>query len=150
MDLYTQAWDSKFHPDYGRYAGEDSAAWQKRVVGIWLETLSWFERQRIGVDTGDWRAYCSASVSKGQGRSAWGGLRNLAITLRDFGPTELVRRPHWSMRYPRERLISALPLLLFHAEESGIPALAGALAVAPGTTWRDLAENFLRLWRRYA
>ena len=28
--------------------------------------------------------------------------------------------------------------------------LAAALALAAGTPWRDTAEAFLRLWRRYA
>ena len=125
-------------------------AWQERVVRIWLDTLSWFERGRIGKDIGDWIAYCSPSIPKGQGHKSWGHLRNVAITLRDFGPAELLRRPHWSMRYPRERLISALPLLLSHAENPAAPVLTNALAVPAGTPWRDGAETFQRLWRRYA
>jgi hypothetical protein len=150
MDLYIQAWENKFHPDYGRYAEEDSAAWQERVVRIWLKTLSWFERERIGKDVGDWIAYCSPSIPKGQGSKSLGGLRNAAITIRDFGPAELLRRPYWSLRYPRERLISALPLLLSHKEGEAVPALANALSNPVGTPWRDEAETFLRLWHRYA
>lgn len=150
MDCYVQAWENKFHPNYGRYAEEDPSAWQERVVRIWFDTLSWFERERIGKDIGDWVAYCSPSIPKGQGGQSWGGLRNLAITLRDFGPAELLRRPYWSLRYPRERLISALPLLLSHTEDEVVPALANALSVSVATPWRDEAETFLRLWRRYA
>ncbi|WP_295461468.1 hypothetical protein, partial [uncultured Thiodictyon sp.] len=78
MDLYRQARDNKFHPDYGRYAAEDAAAWQQRVVGIWLETLSWFETVRTGKPIGDWTAYCAPAIPKGQGGQSWGGLRNAA------------------------------------------------------------------------
>jgi hypothetical protein len=150
MDLYAQAWENKFHPDYGRYADEDSAAWQERVVRLWLETLSWFEQGRTGRDIGDWTAYCSPSIPKGQGRGSWGGLRNVAITLRDFGPAELLRRPLWALRYPRERLISALPLLLSDWTDRTRSAVAGVLAVPVGTSRTDSAERFLQLWRRYA
>jgi len=150
MDLYDQAWENKFHPNYGGYAVEDAAAWQERVVGIWLDTSSWFERGRTGKHIGDWDAYCSPSIPKGQGRQSWGGLRNVAITLRDFGAAELLRRPRWSLRYPRERLISALPFLLSHTENPAASVLANALAVPVGTPWPDAAETFLGLWRRFA
>jgi hypothetical protein len=150
-DLYGEAWEAKFRPDYGRYAGEDAAAWQKRIVAVWLDTLLWFEQGRAGNDIAGWERYCSPSVPKGQGGRSWGGLRNAAITLRDFGLKEAVRRPRWSLRYPRERLISALPLLLVSAGGKGIPAaLAEALSVPSGTSWTEAVQAFLRLWRRYA
>ncbi len=150
MDLYAQAWENKFHPDYGRYAGENAAAWQKRVVCVWLDTLSWFEQKRTGESTGDWDAYCSPAILKGQGHKSWGGLRNVAITLRDFGLAEVLRQPLWSLRYPRERLISALPLLLSNLGAGIAPAPAKALAVSSDTPWPEAAETFLHMWRRYA
>jgi hypothetical protein len=150
MDCYRQAWENKFHPDYGRYVGEDSEGWQERVVRLWLDTLAWFEGCRTGKNVGDWISYCSPSVPKGQGRTSWGALRNAAITLRDFGPTEVLKRPRWALRYPRERLISVLPLLLSHRGESRISGIAGALAVATGASRTDAADRFLQLWRRYA
>ena len=150
MELYAQAWDHKFHPDYARFAREDTAAWQGRLVGAWLDTLRWLEGVRTGTPVDRWDAYCSPGLSKGQGGGAGGWLRNLAITVRDFGPAEPWRRPRWSLRYPRERLISALPLLLSPPQARATPPLAAALALAAGTPWRDTAEAFLRLWRRYA
>jgi hypothetical protein len=150
MALYAQAWDNKFHPDYGRFAGEDAAAWQRRVVRVWLDTLAWLEGVRSGRRIDAWGAYCSPGFSKGQGGHRWAGLRNAAITLRDFGPAELLRRPRWSLRYPRERLISALPLLLWSPKGMAAPPVADALAVPVGTSWVETVEAFLRLWRRYA
>jgi hypothetical protein len=150
QELYEQAWEQKFHPDYGRYAGEDLAAWQRQVVEIWLDTLSRFEQWRSSKPVASWEAYCSPGVSKGQGGRSWFGLRNALITLRDFRSRELLQRPRWSLRYPRERLISALPLLLSHPAEDTGPAVAAALAVSPGVPWPEAVDTFLQLWRRYA
>ena len=149
LELYQHAWEAKLRPNYGRYAGEDAGAWQRRVAPLWLATLGWFEEGRLGRSIGDWEGYCSAAVPKGQGGNAWGGLRNAAITLRDFGPVELLRRPRWSLRYPRERLISALPLLLSAPRSVSSKALR-PLALPEGASCSDAAEGFLRLWRRYA
>ena len=150
IDLYLQAWRNKFHPDYGSFAGEDAGSWQAAVVRLWLDTLSWFEQQRTGEAFADWTAYCTPRLPKSQSGAPWGGLRNAAITLRDFGPGELVRRPRWSLRYPRERLISALPLLL--AEPGAVPLrpVADALALPARSTWEDAVATFLSLWRRFA
>jgi hypothetical protein len=150
MALYRQAWENKFHPDYGRFAGEDARAWQGRVVPIWLATLAWFEQVRSGRPIPDWTSYASPGFAKGQGGKSWGGLRNAIITLRDFGPAELLRRPAWSRRYPRERLIAALPLLLENPGAPASPVLANALALAPGEAWTDTVAAFLNLWRRFA
>jgi hypothetical protein len=150
MDLYLPALEAKFHPDYDRYAEADPAEWQQRVVDLWLATLSWYEQRRIGRPPPDWEAYCSATISKGQGGRSWWGGRNAAITLRDFGPAELARHPFWSLRYPRERLISALPILLLDPFAGLGRAPAEALSVRPGTPWTKAAETFLYLWRRYA
>ncbi len=91
-----------------------------------------------------------ARLRQGPGGKSWGGLRNALITLRDFGPTELLRRPAWSRRYPRERLIAALPLLLENPGAPASPVLANALALAPGASWQDAVAAFLGLWRRFA
>ena len=150
MEIYEHAWENKFYPDYRRYAAENAALWQKRVTSIWLDTLSWFEQTRIGADIDAWDTYCSPVISKGQGRESWGGWRNIAITLRDFGPAQLLLHPRWSRRYPRERLIATLPLLLSRPGSLALPVLADALALPAGASWRDASDAFLRRWRRYA
>ncbi|MFY9976084.1 MAG: hypothetical protein WAK53_17650, partial [Chromatiaceae bacterium] len=109
-----------------------------------------FEQIRTGGAIAGWASYCSPAISKGQGRSSWGGLRNSAITVRDFGPAELLLRPRWSLRYPRERLISALPSLLSAPFVALRSAPAEALAVPDRTPWPRAVKAFLKLWRRYA
>jgi hypothetical protein len=150
LSLYGLAWQSKFHPDYGQYLGESPAEWQQRVVDVWLEALAALEGARTGRPIGDWARYGSPALGKGQGGGFRYWPRNLAITARDFGPTELVRRPRWSLRYPRERVISVLPRLL--ASGGGEPAadLCRALALPAGASWAQAAAQCLALWRRYA
>ncbi|NCA70021.1 MAG: hypothetical protein EOM91_07920 [Sphingobacteriia bacterium] len=150
MGLYDLAWEHKFHPDETRFANADAAQWQQRLIALWLETLAWLEQQRLGQPIGDWTAYCAPAPPKGQGGRDWGGLRNLALTVRDLGPLMPLRQPRWSLRYPRERLIGALPLLLAHPGMATTPALAAALALPLDTPWSAAAARLLRLWGRYA
>jgi hypothetical protein len=150
LDLYGHAWQSKFHPDYTRYLGESPAEWQQGVVGVWLETLAWLEAIRTGRRIDDWVHYCSPALGKGQGQGLWPGLRNLVITARDFGPVELARRPRWSLRYPRERVISVLPRLLAPTGERPAAEICAPLALPAGATWAQVGAQFLALWRRYA
>jgi hypothetical protein len=150
MEVYSRALDNKFHPAYGRYAAENAEAEQDRVVTIWLETLAWLEGIRVGRAIGDWEAYASPAVPKGQHQASWGVLRHLATTARDFGLVELLREPRWSQRYPRERLISVLPLLLGQPRDRLQPMVGRALALPRTASPEEAFATFLGLWRRYA
>lgn len=147
LELYQLAYQNKFHPAYEAFAQASPSDWQVRVVRAWLSTLRAFENQRLGRGFDSWNDYCQASLGKGQS----GNLpRNLAITVRDFGAGELLRRPMRSLRYPRERLIGALPLLLSESGSLLDPCVANALAIPAGTSWREAAQVFLQQWKRYA
>lgn len=149
LAIYEQALATKFHPEYSPYLAADALGWQARVVRYWLETLSWFESVRTGRPIPDWSDYVGPRLGKGQGRR-WGLLRNIAVTLRDFGLAEMLRHPLWALRYPRERLIGALPILLSYPGEPVPEAVAAALALSPGTPWTQAAEVYLRWWSRYS
>jgi hypothetical protein len=147
LALYRLAYRHKFHPDYAEFANEAQGDWQARVLRIWLTTLRAFEIHRLGSAFANWTAYCRCDVGKGQGG---GVMRNLAVNARDFGPAELLRRPGRSVRYPRERLIAALPMLLSEFGSLLDPCTASALAVPPKTRWTSAVETYLGLWRKYA
>ena len=130
-------------------AAAEATAAQDMVVADWLESLVELESSRLG-QLPDWGQYSSARVGKGQSAAGVTGiLRNLAVTMRDFGPGELVRNATWALRYPRERLISVLPGLL--RPELGVPcsAIAEALSQPPGLDRATLADRFLGYWARY-
>jgi hypothetical protein len=127
----------------------EAAAAQDLVVADWLESLAELETSRLG-QLPDWDRYSSARIGKGQSAAgALGVMRNLAVTMRDFGPGELMRNATWALRYPRERLISVLPALL--RPDLGVPcsAIAEALSQPQDLDRGMLADRFLGYWARY-
>jgi hypothetical protein len=148
LELYRIAYAQKFRPDYAALGDAPVAQWQDRAVSLWAETLRTFETARLGRTVRDWHAYCRTFPAKGQ-RSRLS--RNLGVTLRDFGPLELMRRPARAMRYPRERLIGALPLLLTEPGDGASLRCAARALGLPGRSERQrLTQRFLDLWSRYA
>lgn len=147
MELYRLAYQHKFRPDYGQFADASPADWQARVLRIWTATLRAFEIRRLGRDFANWHDYCRAAVPKGQGGDL---VRNIGVTVRDFGPLEPFRRPRRALRYPRERLISVLPLLLTESGTLLDPCTASALALPAKVHWKPAVERFLALWGKYA
>lgn len=147
LGLYRVAYEQKFRPNPARLDNTPLAQWQARVVSLWAETLRGFETRRLGRPVPDWRPYCRTLPAKGQ-RSTL--LRNLGVTLRDFGPLEPVRRPLRALRYPRERLIGVLPMLLAEYGDTAPRCAARALGLPGRSEWHRVAERFLALWARYA
>jgi len=152
LGLYDQAMEAKFHPRLARYEAEgaDPRAWQGRMVKLWLDTLAWFEGVRLGRPIPDWEDYASPTLGKGQGRDTLALPGNLARNLKTFGPLGLLRHARWALRHPRDRLISALPVLLANPGAAASPAVADALGIAAGSPWMAATERFLDLWRRYS
>ncbi|MCG6942387.1 MAG: hypothetical protein LJE69_14190 [Thiohalocapsa sp.] len=147
LALYRLAYRHKFRPAFDELSDAVPAQWQARVLEVWLETLRAFEAHRLGRAVTDWRRYCGAGTPKGQ-RSTL--VRSVGVTLRDFGVLEPLRRPRRTLRYPRERLIGALPLLLTSPGNPLEHCVAEALGLPAETTWQQAAERFLALWGRYA
>ncbi|WP_295885623.1 hypothetical protein [uncultured Thiohalocapsa sp.] len=147
LELYRLAYRHKFHPAYAEFAHARPSDWLARVLRIWTATLRAFEIRRLGRSFADWHDYCRPDLPKGQGGNL---VRNLGVTLRDFGPREPLRRPRRALRYPRERLIAVLPLLLTEAGSLLDPCAASALGLPAQVHWKLAAERFLGLWARYA
>jgi hypothetical protein len=148
LEFYRVAYAQKFRPDYAALGDTPVAQWQDRAVSLWAETLRIFETARLGRTVRDWHGYCRTFPAKGQ-RSRL--TRNLGVTLRDFGPVELLRRPVRALRYPRERLIGALPLLLTDPGDGATLRRAARALGLPGRSERQrVTQRFLELWSRYA
>jgi hypothetical protein len=148
LRLYKQALEQKFHPEPEKYSNEDPAAWQAFVTELWLETFKALEARRTRQEFQDWRHYARAVVSKGQLEGpAW--LRNFGITVRDFGALHALRYLQWALRYPRERLISVLPLLLGNTKQ--VPGQVSVpLALTVPADWPSTVDHYLETWQRYA
>ncbi len=151
LPQYEMALEAKFHPAYDQYGTADLEACLRQVTQLWLETLAHLESTRLGVHAGSWSEYASPSVSKGQSSPGLRGLvRNVGVTLRDYGLRELLTNLRWSLRYPRERLISILPGLLGEPGLVHDRQLATALGLARGGGWHELTSSYLEQWHRYS
>lgn len=111
---------------------------------VWLA----LEAVRLGRDFRSPLAYFDDPYPKLPGRSAFG---HLALHLRTFG---LSGAP-WDgamLRYPRERLLRALPVLLWEAaalERSVIRESVRRCLGARGASRPELIAAYTRLWERY-
>jgi hypothetical protein len=151
LSYYEMALEAKFHPSYEQFSDADLVSYLRQVTALWMETLSHLETTRLGSRAGSWAEYASPSVCKGQSKPGIAGLaRNIAVTLRDYGPSELLTNFRWSLRYPRERLISSLPGLLGAPGLVHETQLTNALGLQPGGSWREMAKSYLEQWHRYS
>jgi rhamnosyltransferase len=147
--LYRLAVDNKFYPDSGLYESQDLEALQTRVTHCWLNTLSHLESHRTRRPIGSWRDYARPQLAKGQ-LEAHRRWRNFAITVRDFGARHALRYLGWAVRYPRERLISVLPLLLSANRDGQADLVAVPLNIPRETGWSETVDGYLHTWQRYA
>lgn len=120
------------------------------AVHEWLEAYRVLETARLGCAPDTWQTYASAGVAKGQGAGRWWSpLHHLALAVVAAVARVRLPDPGRVLLHPRERLMSALPLLL----ESGVPGqnrlAAEALGVPIDAAWPTLADCFLQDWRRY-
>lgn len=117
--------------------------------GAWA-VWSWLEKKRLGRAAGEPADYASEPRDK---CPETGALKNALVRLRAFGPAAWSRDLFRGrgFRYPREALFRALPLLLWKAGplSSADLALAGALLHAPARDWREAADAYEALWRRF-
>jgi hypothetical protein len=149
LKLYKLAVEQKFYPNPDLYQNQDPEDWQTRVTNCWLTTLSILEAHRTRRSISDWKEYARPRLPKGQLENAqvW---RNIAITFRDFGMRHTLRYLDWARRYPRERLISVLPLLLARNQQAVARNISIPLNIPLGTDWAGTAEGYLSTWKRYA
>ncbi|MCJ7815828.1 MAG: hypothetical protein MUP31_07225, partial [Xanthomonadales bacterium] len=149
LKLYALAMAQKFQPTASDFANEDLDSWLQDVTGHWLNAFSLLESCRTRDQIGSWKDYALPRLSKGQLETSQ-KLRNLAITLRDFGARHTLGNLNWALRYPRERLISVLPLLLKFESESTSRNVIVPLAAPPQSDRSYVVERYLETWARYA
>jgi len=147
--LYDLAMWQKFRPDMELLKVEDPEKWQRNITSHWLKAFSILEAHRTRNPIRNWREYALPRLSKGQLETPQ-ILRNFIITIRDFGAGHTLRHLNWALRYPRERLISVLPLLLKVESESPLENVITPLAISPQAERPQVVERYLETWARYA
>ena len=106
---------------------------------LWL----WLESRRLKKPFANVREYSLSEMNKCPETSSW---KNLLINARFFGPRVI------SLRYPRERLLRALPLMLWKADALGERRLLLFLQSelrTEATALPGLVEAYEKIWRRF-
>jgi hypothetical protein len=112
-------------------------------LGLWL----WLESRRLGRASGSASAY---ALDVGDLCPETSPLRNLLVNLRTFGARGL--DPERWLRYPRERLLRSLALLLWEPASLQDPELRAYLHAELRTTSADLpglVKAYQQLWQRF-
>jgi rhamnosyltransferase len=149
IELYEQAIEQKFRPEPAVFEQDNPEVWQRNVTNHWLHAFSVLEAHRTRNPIRSWKEYSLPRLSKGQLETPQ-VLRNLAITMRDFGAGHTLRNMNWALRYPRERLISTLPLLL-KPESGNLPKnVKTPLAIQGQSGHAQVVDRYLETWARYA
>lgn len=108
---------------------------------LWL----WLERKRLRVPFGAPRDYSLSRASKCPERRS---LLNPVLNVRALGWRSVFERSGW--RYPRERLLNAMPLLLWdEAEEPRVREQVRQVLGAPASDWDGLVAAYRQLWSSY-
>lgn len=128
----------KLHPNRSVESREPLAASHAAVSALARQVWFWLEEQRLQGRFKTPRDYAQTPANLCAELSTW---RNPLLDLSALGLTGL---PGW--RYPRERLLRSLPLLLWDRE--GWPIAASKLK-AETAEFAGLVAAYERLWRRF-
>jgi hypothetical protein len=133
----------KLHPFRSDESAVILAAEHAQLTELAGKIFLWLEERRLGVNFGSHREYAFHEISKQPDTKP---ARNVLVNLRTFGPRA------FSTRYPRERLLESLALLLWIPaaldDEFAIRKLQNNLA-AHETTFAGLVEGYRKLWSRF-
>jgi hypothetical protein len=137
----------KLHPDKSARGAKALEMEHREVSELSLQIWLWVEGLRLGRRFTSPREYALARGLSPAGETGW---RNFLLSLRSFG-----WRAAWdplAWRYPRERLFSALPLLLWESGCLGEPAIAGHLRkqlLTDASGREELVSAYKQLWPTY-
>lgn len=137
----------KLHPVRATANREVLAREHRELVRLAGELLLWLESRRLGTPFASLRDYAFSRANKCPETAAW---KNWLITTRALGAREGLRRE--SQRYPRERLLTSLALLLGGdsdaLDDRSLRLLQRQLCTR-ATDFTALVAAHENLWRRF-
>ena len=137
----------KLHPVRSREPREKLARQHAELSQLARQLWLWFENLRLGRAYLGTREYALSATDKCPETSP---LRNRLVNAKAFGAREALRGS--GRRYPRQRLLHALCLLLWEEGLAENPALLESVRCqlrAPAADWGGLVAAYERLWHRF-
>src|SRR5205823_5357579 len=120
---------------------------QHTISALALDLWLWLENRRLNHSFKEIRDYGMSRLPKCPETNRW---RNCLVNLKIFGPAILCSSA--AARYPRERVLHALALLLWVPEVSHDLVILRRVQSVLNTNaqnFADLVEAYRCLWRRY-
>lgn len=111
---------------------------------LWL----WVEHRRLGVRFRSPVEYAEHGAAKCPGT---GALKNVAVNVRRFGFGVLRDGPS-AFRYPRERMLRSLPLLLWEPaalSNAGIRSLLQRELRTTASDWNGFVAAYVKVWENF-
>jgi len=138
----------KLHPKRAEKAGRAQVEQLGYLSALALQLWLWLESRRLDHPFASAKAYAFDGRRKCPETRAW---RNYLLTLRTFGPGAALDT--LACRYPRERLLNALSLLLWQQRHLTEPRVVRHLQKQLRTPTGELSElirAYKRLWPVYS
>ena len=137
----------KLHPRRVAKARDEFALEHRRLTELAMQIWLWLEERRLEQPFHSASDYALRDMDKCPEARGWW---NYLLNLRSFGAKAAVATV--SRRYPRGRLLNALALLLWHAEEVAQPCLLRHLQrelQTKAVDWQGLVKVFKQIWPAY-
>jgi hypothetical protein len=137
----------KLHPSRVVKSVPEFQEEHRELTELALQVWLWVENRRLHTHFTTIEQYAFSPLTKCSGTNV---LKNVLLSLRTFGPGATVDR--YSPRYPRERLMNALPLLLAEGEPSARFEARRHLQQQLHThaeDWPAFVQAYKRVWSCY-
>lgn len=134
----------KLHPHRGSISREELKGLHHHVSDYCRVVWLWLEHRRLGATFRSVRSYVDHKIKCPEAR----GLRSALVNARALGVRSWRSQP---FRHPRERVLTALPLLLWRPHVEGTPDLVREVQRelhTRETTFTGLVSAFRDVWSR--
>jgi hypothetical protein len=136
----------KLHPQRVSKSAEKFRLEHAEISNLARQVWLWLEARRLNRPFPSAREYALAALEKCPGNFA---ARNILLNVRTFGARGAFERLAW--RYPRERLLNALPLLLWEEpiRDLRLKRHLQKQLRTPDTDWQSWVAAYKRIWPRF-
>ena len=148
LEHHAAGMDFKLHPRKLCRARDEFELAHGKLSGLASQLWVWLESRRLNCPFASLEDYCASNLNKCPETPPW---RNRLLNLRSFG-LKAALGPMGS-RYPRERLFTSLPLLLWPSEAAGETRAVKLLQTRLQTraaAWPGLVAAYKAIWPAYA
>lgn len=139
--------DFKLHPQKKTGAAENFRLLQQELRELGLKIWLWLESQRLNHEFNSVRDYALSDLNKCPETNP---TRNRLVNAKAFGPMALLSQD--ARRYPRERILNSLALLLWEPsvlENAFLLEKVQSELRTEATTFPEMVRAYEQLWRQF-